>query len=386
MATVIAGSALVAWLLGAAGLVRALHTRAWRIEAADLAPQRQRALLYRLVGSAVSVTGAYALLGLSLVVAISVTVGPHWVSVLIVVIGVLVCVLPTLATVRVTRRALARVSDAALRTHGRRSVLALAVGAAVAVGAGVVVGTLVFPSDSAADVIGMLVVYLLVLAVLQVLVAPLVIVSLGATPLPDETRRRLRRLAARMDVRLRDIRVIPTRIRPTANAAQVGAVPGLRYVLVTEDLLERLTADEVDAVVAHELGHIRGHHLTLKLGAVFGAWAALESVFVVVNALTSLSSTIVLLVPVVLASPLGLLVVQATIGVGLERRADDTAARAVGGGTLADALEAIERVNGPTRSQPLWAAITQHPGHLERVARLRRRVPANTEPRLAPAG
>ena len=43
-------------------------------------------------------------------------------------------------------------------------------------------------------------------------VAPLVIVSLGAAPLPDETRRRLRRLAARMDVRVRDIRVMKARV------------------------------------------------------------------------------------------------------------------------------------------------------------------------------
>ena len=195
-------------------------------------------------------------------------------------------------------------------------------------GAGIVVGTVVFPSDTAGDVVGMLVVYLLVLAAVQVLVAPLVIVSLGATPLPDATRRRLRRLAARMGVRVRDIRVDPgagpaDRERGAARCGAGTAVrPGHRGPARPAG-----TAEQVDAIVAHELGHVRGHHLTLKLGAVFAAWAALESVFVVVNALTSMSSTIVLLVPVVLASPLGLLVVQATDGRSASSNAPTTRPR-----------------------------------------------------------
>ena len=72
----------------------------------------------------------------------------------------------------------------------------------------------------------------------QVLIPPLIIVSLRARPLPDETRRRLRRLAARMGVRVRDIRVIPGRALQSANAALIGAVPGLRYIVVTECLLD----------------------------------------------------------------------------------------------------------------------------------------------------
>ena len=51
----------------------------------------------------------------------------------------------------------------------------------------------------------------------------------------------------------------------SANAAVAGLVRGLRYVFLTDALLARLTDDQVAAVVRHELGHVRGRHLPLRL-------------------------------------------------------------------------------------------------------------------------
>jgi Zn-dependent protease with chaperone function len=45
------------------------------------------------------------------------------------------------------------------------------------------------------------------------------------------------------------------------NAAVMGLFGPLRYVLVTDALLEMMTRRQVQAVIAHEVGHVRRHHM-----------------------------------------------------------------------------------------------------------------------------
>lgn len=72
----------------------------------------------------------------------------------------------------------------------------------------------------------------------------------------------------------------PLRVWPTrgvmANAVALGLLPGLRALVVTDGLLERLREDEVLAVVAHELGHFRRWHLVWLLLALMSASAAVS--------------------------------------------------------------------------------------------------------------
>lgn len=386
MAIAIACFTLGAWLIGAAMLVRRMHVRAWRIESADLATADQAYRLHRLVIVGVAATGGYALLGLAAFAYSAITIddaGDRWLAIAVGGCGVLVCVVPMIAAVRVIRRSYARVRDASIRAHGAGYVLVLTAVTAVAVTVGIVVGHTVLPPHGIWRVVGMLVVYFSVLLLVQALIAPVMIVSLRARPLPDEMRRRLRRLAARMGVRVRDIRAIPGRAQQVANAAQIGAIPGLRYVVVTDYLLEQLEPEQVDAVVAHEFGHVRGHHLAVKLLSVLGVWAALEAALVGATATTDSGSALLLLIPVFVAFPLGLLVVQGLVGVRLEERADDAAARTVGGARLASALEAVGELNDTTQpdSGRMWAMLTRHPGLEDRLRRLRTRVPATTAAR-----
>jgi Zn-dependent protease with chaperone function len=382
MATLVACSVLAGWLAGAVVVVRLIHTRAWRIEAGPFDPAGQAYRLHRLVGASVAITGTYATLGVGVVVATCVAVSDsagQWTASAVAVGGMIACVTPMVASVRVIRRAYARVSDASIRTHGAWWVAVLAVTTGALVTVGVLVGRAVFPRYGLGHVVGMLLVYLLVLVAVQVLVAPLTLLSLRARPLPPETRQRLRRLAARMGVRVRDIRAIPGRANRLANAAQIGAVPGLRYIVISDYLLDRLDPAEVDAVVAHELGHVRGHHLGLRLLTVFGVWAALEAALVTTTAHEGTTPALLMLVPVLVAFPLGLIAVQGIAGVRFEHRADDAAARAVGGARLVAALEAIGRLNErPTDPGRAWSMLTSHPGLEDRLRRLRGRNPATT--------
>jgi len=76
-------------------------------------------------------------------------------------------------------------------------------------------------------------------------------------------RERLTALSVRARLPVRDILIWETR-GVIVNAAVAGWVPGYRYVFMTDGLIDRLTAEQIEAVFGHELGHIRRRHLLLR--------------------------------------------------------------------------------------------------------------------------
>jgi len=66
---------------------------------------------------------------------------------------------------------------------------------------------------------------------------------------------------------LRDVlpRIWRTGTRPVANAMMTGLFPYQRRVFVTDVLLQSMTPDELDAVLAHELAHARRYHLWIYI-------------------------------------------------------------------------------------------------------------------------
>src|SRR5207253_867493 len=50
-----------------------------------------------------------------------------------------------------------------------------------------------------------------------------------------------------------------------ANAMVTGMIPWIRYIIVSDRLVENLTDEEVEAVFGHEVGHIKHHHMTFYL-------------------------------------------------------------------------------------------------------------------------
>ncbi|MBI5368181.1 MAG: M48 family metalloprotease [Planctomycetes bacterium] len=96
-------------------------------------------------------------------------------------------------------------------------------------------------------------------------------------------RARLAALAVRADFRYRDIRIWHTQGGQLSNALVVGLWGRLRYVLLTDALLEQLTPEEIEGVFGHEMGHARHHHLPVfflfLIGGMFlyGALAGLAA-------------------------------------------------------------------------------------------------------------
>lgn len=71
------------------------------------------------------------------------------------------------------------------------------------------------------------------------------------------------------------VRVVETSRSPVANALAAGALPGHRYVFVTDALFATLDDGAAAAVVAHEAGHHRRGHVAVRFLAVGAALAPL---------------------------------------------------------------------------------------------------------------
>ena len=85
---------------------------------------------------------------------------------------------------------------------------------------------------------------------------------LHTEPLPNSPlRRRLEALCRRTGVRYRQILLWRTQ-NNLGNAAVMGFVPRFRYILLSDLLLETMTDEQIEAVFAHELGHIVHRHMT----------------------------------------------------------------------------------------------------------------------------
>lgn len=77
-------------------------------------------------------------------------------------------------------------------------------------------------------------------------------------------RDRLQALARRLRLRYRDILVWRSG-GLVVNAAVMGVVAPLRYVLITDGMLEQLDDAKIEAVFGHEAGHVKRHHILFLL-------------------------------------------------------------------------------------------------------------------------
>lgn len=94
------------------------------------------------------------------------------------------------------------------------------------------------------------------------LVAPRIMLALWpATPLgPGPLRSQLDAMRRLAGVSRVDIRLWRT-YTGAVNAAALGVLPGLRAILLTEELVERMRVEQVLGVVLHELSHLRRKHV-----------------------------------------------------------------------------------------------------------------------------
>jgi STE24 endopeptidase len=105
--------------------------------------------------------------------------------------------------------------------------------------------------------------FVLVVATAMVFVfAPAILRHVLRTePLPDgHLRRRLEEMCRRTRLRYQDILLWHTDLN-MGNAAVMGILPRLRYILLSDLLLETMSDEQIEAVFAHEIGHVVHRHM-----------------------------------------------------------------------------------------------------------------------------
>jgi STE24 endopeptidase len=158
-------------------------------------------------------------------------------------------------------------------------------------------------------------------------VAPLVLEPLfnRFRPLEDEAlAASLRLLSQRAGVPVRDVLVADASRRTTKLNAYVSGIGRTRRVVVFDTLLQAAGAEEVEVVVAHELGHRRdGHVEKLTLLAIAGAAVAVALLWAVLGTRVADPRTL----PNALLLLLGLELVALAPGAWLSRRFERAADR-----------------------------------------------------------
>jgi STE24 endopeptidase len=114
---------------------------------------------------------------------------------------------------------------------------------------------------------------------LMMVLAPVVILPLfnKFSPLPEGSiKERLRALAARTGFAARSIEVMDGSRRSRHSNAFFTGLGRFRKIVLFDTLIQQMTEEELEAVLAHEIGHFKLRHvLKLMAGSVAGVFAAL---------------------------------------------------------------------------------------------------------------
>ncbi|MFO7930749.1 MAG: M48 family metalloprotease [Desulfosalsimonas sp.] len=113
---------------------------------------------------------------------------------------------------------------------------------------------------------GQIVYFLFFLFVIAVFGPALIQQFWGCKPLKhSDIRERIEDLCRRAGVAYREIMVWPLFGGRMITAGVLGLVSRFRYILVTPSLLRYLTPVEIEAVMAHEIGHVKQKHMLFYL-------------------------------------------------------------------------------------------------------------------------
>lgn len=182
-------------------------------------------------------------------------------------------------------------------------------------------------------------------AIVFVFAPPLMRMVWSTVPLREgPLRDRLAALCAAHGVRVREMLVWRTH-GAMINGAVMGIVGRFRYILLTDALLDSLPVDQIEAVMAHEVAHIRRRHLPWLVGAMLASvgvalMAILAPLYAALNASdTPLSAEFEQLASAgaTIASLACALVVFGFVSRRFERQADAFAAQHLSGTTRANA-------------------------------------------------
>jgi STE24 endopeptidase len=218
-------------------------------------------------------------------------------------------------------------------------------------------------------------------------------IFLGLRPLPaGPLRDRLEATIRRLKFRFSALLLWNTR-NSSANALVTGILPWPRYIVLTDQLLRDLTVEEVEAVIGHEIGHVKHHHMTFYMMFLFASLVSLgliwESCEIFLQSayarnfandwlpalapwLETKNFELIAAFPPLLAVAAYLFIVFGYLSRCCETQADIFGSRTVSSEAFISALEKVAILNGIPREKPGWLSCWRHPTIAKRVDFLRR--------------
>ena len=210
----------------------------------------------------------------------------------------------------------------------------------------------------------------------------------GCKPLENtETGRELAGFLDRKNFRYRRLLSWPIFEGRMMTAGIMGIIPRYRYILVTDALMSALSAEELEAVLAHEMGHARYFHLLFYILFFIGfmvisfgltdvyiylayVWSPLENLLVNADARSMTLFYLAVSFPMLVTLLVYFRYVMGFFMRHFERQADLYSAKLMG--TPAPIINALEKVayySGKSRDIPNWHhfSIAQRVGFLLRT-------------------
>lgn len=222
---------------------------------------------------------------------------------------------------------------------------------------------------------------LLMLAVYPTFIAPL---FNKFSPLTDEPlKKRIETLLTKCGFKSQGLFVMDGSTRSSHGNAYFTGFGSSKRVVFFDTLLDRLDGDEIEAVLAHELGHFRHHHVIKRIALMFFVsflglallgWLKQQGWFYEGLGITQASDYMALLL-FLLVSPVFLFLLRpllASYSRKNEFEADEYAARNAEAKHLVEALVKLYRDNASTLTpDPLHSAFyDSHPPASIRISRL----------------
>ena len=124
------------------------------------------------------------------------------------------------------------------------------------------------------------IIYILFFVAAAIVAGPVLIQKLwGCTPLEEgNERRRIENLCRSARLKFADILYWPIFDGKMITAGVMGFVGKFRYILVTPALLQMLSEEEMDSVIAHEIGHVKKRHMLYYL-VIFSGYMVFAHAF-----------------------------------------------------------------------------------------------------------
>lgn len=204
------------------------------------------------------------------------------------------------------------------------------------------------------------------------------------TPLEGTLARRIEALLERAGFRASGLFTMDASRRTAHGNAYFIGFGRTKRIVLFDTLVDKSPEDEIEAVIAHELGHFKHRHILFALArsalvtfvvlAAFG-WLAKQPWLLPAFGVAAHDDAVALFVCMLLASVVGPLTAPLSNWISRrnEYQADDFARRAVGAAPMVGALTRLARDNASTLTpDPLYALVHHsHPSVPLRVRHLR---------------